>query len=1017
MLLRYLFTLMLSLAACSLAAQDGSDHIFTQFKRREGLASDRVFRVVQDKEGFIWIGTDNGLQRYDGHRFMTIRHNPSEKNTLPHDDITQLHVDKKGRLWIAVGKKVGIFNRSTNTYIDVPLEATPDELNKGTRKFVEDNDGRIMVFIGKKFLTYDEKKKNFATANNFITMPEGWTCDDMLQDKKGNYWIAGKMGLMMYNDKTKQYSYRDHNTANDPVISRFSHLQNLHKLFIDRQGDFWISMWKPFQGVPELFRYDHKADSLQSFKQELPALAGTYHEIWGMTDKSEGDFWLFGYGLFAQYDATTRSFKKVSNDKVPEYSMKFDYILNVYRDKDQNYWACTNNGLFLFNPGSQLFFSYPNRRPGDSTSYHNPVTAVVQTNNHNIWAGTWGAGVFSYNSKMQPVANPLLQQDTNFSKLPVWTMMHRRNDEVWIGSQQGRMLVYKAGEKAKIFTHHTTGANIIRQFLEDRNGDVWIGAEAGEVVKCIQGNWRDSVNAFKVMQKVPGRVLRLYEDFSGKIWVGTDLFGIYRLHPMTGKILEHYDEKSGEGRQLMNSVATDVFQYNDSLMFIASNSINVLNLKTKRISYISTAEGLPANQITNITRDKTGYIWIGLSNGLCRYNYESRAFSYFDVRNGIMTDNFEVSAVAFLADGRIALGTFHDLLLFNPESVLRQNNSTEVKITDFILFGRSLPVDSINGLSSVRLNNSQNSITINYSVLSFLDQNKVTYYHKLEGLHDDWIRSENQQAVYNYIPPGSYTFRVRAVNGNGQVSDKATALRIRVLPPFWRSGWFAALLLLLLGAIAYAYYIMRRRQQGRLEQIRERIATDLHDDMGSTLSSIRIFSDVVKNQIGDTRPQAVSMLEKISGNASQLSENMQDIIWTIKRDHDRLEDLVARMREFGLKLCDAKDIAFKVHVSDSFRTSKLNLEERRNLYLIFKEALNNSVKYSGCSEISLFITQQGKRLKMVIQDNGKGFSEAVIRKGNGLGNMNKRAQEINGHARIDSAEGKGTRIDVLIKLN
>ena len=1012
---RYSITLLFLLTTMGLAAQEGSGYIFTQFKRKDGLTSDDVFRVVQDKDGYIWIGTDNGLQRYDGHRFVTIRHNPAVKNGLPADNVSQLHIDKRGRMWIAVGKKIGIFDRARHTYTDVPLVIPPDEFNRGTRKFVEDSGGRIMVFIGRQFLTYDEKKKDFAAANNFIKLPEGWNCDDLLQDKQGNYWIASKMGLMMYDPRTRQFSYHDNNRANNTIISRFAHFRDVHKIFIDKRGDFWISVWKTFQGVPELFRYDIKGDSIHSYKQELSAFAASYH-IWGMTDKSDGGFWLYGYGLFVEYDAETRTFRQVSNDKRREYSIQFDYILNVFRDKDENYWACTNNGLFLFNPGAQLFSSYANRRPGDSTTYHDAVTAVIQTNNKDIWTATWRAGVFSYNTAMQPIVNPLVQQDSNFKRLSVWFMLHRRNDEVWIGSQQGRTLVYKPGEKPAIFTHPLLGTNTIRQLVEDKNGDIWFGTESGAVVKCLKGDWRDTLNAFKLMQKMPGRVLKLYEDFSGRIWVGTDLFGIYRLDPANGKILEHYSENSGEGLSLFNSMVTDVFQYNDSLVFIASNCVNVLNLHTKRITFISTADGLPSNQVTNITRDKTGYIWIGLSNGLCRYNYESKAFSYFDVRNGIMSDNFEVSSIAFLADGRIAMGSIHDLLIFDPGAVLRQNNSTEVRITDFVLFGRSLPVDSIAALRSVRLGSDENSITINYSVLSYLDQNKITYYHKLEGLHDDWIRSENQQAVYYYLPSGTYTFRVRSVNGNGQVSEKDTVLHIRVLPPFWRSNWFAALIVVVLAAIGYAYYILRRRQQTRLEQIRERIATDLHDDMGSTLSSIRIFSDVVKNQIADTRPQAVSMLEKISGNASELSENMQDIIWTIKRDHDRLEDLVARMREFGLKLCDAKDITFKVHVSDSFRTSRLNLEERRNLYLIFKEALNNSVKYSGCTQITLFITQQGKRLKMVIEDNGKGFSEAVVRKGNGLGNMNKRAQEINGQARIESAEGKGTRIDVLIKM-
>lgn len=1017
-MLRYFFTLAFSLALSGLAAQDGTGYIFTQFKRKEGLASDRVFDVVQDRDGFIWIGTDNGLQRYDGHRFMTIRYNPADKDGLPEDIVSKLYADKQGRLWVAVGKKIGIFNRSTHSFIETPIDAPNDLLNRGITRILEDKAGRIMFFMGRKLYTYNEQSGNFSQKHNLITPPEGWTCEDMLEDPKtGNYWIAGTSGLMLYNPQTKQFSYCGHNPGNNIIIARLGHIKNVHRMFIDKRGDFWLSSWKPFMGLPELFRYDVKADTIYSYRQEISRLAGLYHEIWGITERSDGDFWLYGFDLFLRYDAASKSFRRVSNDKLPEYTIKFDYILKLYRDKDDNHWACTNNGLFLFNPGAQLFSSYTNRRPNDSMTYSNPVTSVVQTKNKDIWVGTWKAGIFSYNAKMQPIPNPLIQQDSNFKRLPVWSMMRRSNDEVWIGSIQGRILVYREGEKAFLFKPPPVGVSTVRQIVEDRKGNIWIGSESGEVVKCKNGNWRDTLSSYTLMQKVPGRVLKIYEDFGGNIWVGTDMFGIYKLDAGSGKVLEHYDEKSGEGRQLMNSVATDVFQYNDSLMFIASNSINVLNTRTKRITYISTADGLPANQITNITKDKAGYIWIGLSNGLCRYNYESKAFSYFDVRNGILNDNFEVASVAFLADGRIAMGTFHDILVFDPEAVLRQSNSTEVKITDFILFGRSLPVDSIRGLRAVRLGSNENSITINYSVLSYLDQNKITYYHKLEGLHDDWIRSENQQAVYNYIPPGTYTFRVRSVNGNGQVSENDTVLRIRVLPPFWRTWWFGAIVLAVVGAIAYAYYLMRRRQKGRLEEIRERIATDLHDDMGSTLSSIRIFSDVVKTQIGDSRPQAVSMLEKISVNASQLSENMQDIIWTIKRDHDRLEDLVARMREFGLKLCDAKDIAFKVHVSDSFRTSRLNLEERRNLYLIFKEALNNSVKYSGCTEISLFITQQGKRLKMVIQDNGKGFSETMIKKGNGLGNMDKRAQEINGHARIESAEGKGTRIDVLIKLD
>jgi signal transduction histidine kinase len=201
-----------------------------------------------------------------------------------------------------------------------------------------------------------------------------------------------------------------------------------------------------------------------------------------------------------------------------------------------------------------------------------------------------------------------------------------------------------------------------------------------------------------------------------------------------------------------------------------------------------------------------------------------------------------------------------------------------------------------------------------------------------------------------------------------------------------------------------------------MERIRDRIATDLHDDMGSTLSSIRIFSDVAKKQIEEVKPETVQLLDRISNNATSLSENMQDIIWTIRSDNDTLEDLVSRMREFGLRVCDAKHIKFDTIVSQSFKASKLSLEQRRNLYLIFKEALNNAVKYAESSQIDLILNLKSRFLKMELNDNGKGFDMEKIKRGNGLNNLEKRAKEIGGQITIKSELGKGTYINLMIVL-
>lgn len=208
-----------------------------------------------------------------------------------------------------------------------------------------------------------------------------------------------------------------------------------------------------------------------------------------------------------------------------------------------------------------------------------------------------------------------------------------------------------------------------------------------------------------------------------------------------------------------------------------------------------------------------------------------------------------------------------------------------------------------------------------------------------------------------------------------------------------------------------------RKQQGKkLEKIRNRIATDLHDDMGSTLSSIRIFSDVAKKQI-EEKAETVQLLDRISNNATSLSENMQDIIWTIRSDNDSLEDLVSRMREFGLRVCDAKHIRFNIHVSQNFKASKLTLEQRRNLYLIFKEALNNAVKYADPTQIDLILNLKRRFLKMEINDNGNGFDVEKIKRGNGLNNLEKRASEIGSEIQIKSTAGQGTSISMMIIMN
>ena len=565
------------------------------------------------------------------------------------------------------------------------------------------------------------------------------------------------------------------------------------------------------------------------------------------------------------------------------------------------------------------------------------------------------------------------------------------------------------------------------------------------------------IDSFIKDDPVSSKVLRLLKDREGNIWMAPNYNGLLRYDKKSNRIIRCNLPPIPGGPQSIwiNSLATDkegnILASNVLLSYLITPDGNARALKIKPgnhnikhsgglgitvdindniwiahgdklvnltkdgevIKVYDQQNGLQGSNLRWMLSDPEGYIWLATENALHRLHPQTGHFRYYKKEDGLFSNNI-VEPMYISENGDLFVG-FHNA--FSYTNIHKLNH--RITIVPFIITGIQIEDRRESAITTkkVTLQPGENTLNIEFAALDYSKPEKIKYLYWLEGADKQWHYTSQRSLTFTNLSGGSYTLHLKVEGPNGVISKEELSLGIKVIPPFYRTWWFWTLVAIGLGSLLYAFYRIRRQQRSRLEEIRDRIATDLHDDMGSTLSSIRIFSDVARNQLNGTQPQIVPMLEKISDNASQLSDNIQDIIWTIKQDHDKLEDLVTRIREFGLKLCDAKDINFKVHISDSFKTSRLDLEQKRNLYLIFKECLNNAIKYSNCNIIQLFITQQRKHLKMVIEDNGKGFSETSIAKGNGLNNIRKRALEINGQARIESEEGKGTRIDVLIKLN
>jgi len=544
--------------------------------------------------------------------------------------------------------------------------------------------------------------------------------------------------------------------------------------------------------------------------------------------------------------------------------------------------------------------------------------------------------------------------------------------------------------------------------LEDREGNIWAGCN-------YEGLFRyDSVK--ETFVKIPfcdslahaqgaGRITRLHEDELGQIWIAT-FNGIYRYQPATGEsrriILEnlpHYaseDFCTGKGETMWLGTHNGLFQ---------------VDLKGRVLAIYDTKRGFPSNQIHRVRQDLNGNLWIGTNRGLYRLRLPDGQLLHFDRRDGLVA-NVVSGGFERMPNGEIFIGAGKGFNYFFPEKVPLNACAPKVVLNSVQVMNQKRRFPEGQALV---LRPGEDVVSFEFAALNYSQPEKNRYAYRLEGFDEEWTFTTQPIVIYTNLDGGDYTLEVRAANNDGIWSENTLCIPMRIIPPFHQTWYFPALLaltVLLAGLLLAAY---RRSQRQALELIRNRIARDLHDDMGSTLSSIRFFSEYARSKVAG-QEEVDSVLQRISSSAALLSESMQDIIWTINTRHDQLEDLVTRMRSFGIRMMEARQIDFVVRVSDGFRPARLNISQRRNIYLVFKEAINNAIKYSDCSRVTLFLTIRSGHLKMIIEDNGKGFDPNHAEQGNGMENMEQRATEIGGTLQLRSRPGKGTCVELTARL-
>ena len=913
------------------------EYLFSHIGTREGLASNDVIAVQQDKEGFIWIATLNGLQRYDGSRLLTFRHKADDTATIPGNKILFMQMDNKNRMWLLCDdNEVGYFNTINFTFHRVHVQANTEAIKRAEgRLFIDDAGNIFLRLYGEPLLQFNEAANVFSTDSLLFSVPPKWHVVWLYQDKQQHhYWIACDSGLVKFNPKNKTLSYRNHNADKDAVIAQYARLTYTSLPFLDSKGRFWIESWPPAGGL-SIYSFDiHTKKETEWAGPIGELLHHVYYEPGNIKELQDGSLWFIGNNLFAGFHDKENNFKIFKNDLPGEYSIHYDAAYSLYEDREKNIWVCTNKGLYRFNPSAQLFHTIGLKRTGKDSLFTLDVSDVIQTKTNDILVSTWGGGFFVYDSSLEP--EQLDYVDASFKAFNrfTWCTHQRANGDIWSGHQTGSLFIVhtytKQIEKLQlpVFENST-----IRQLTEDKKGDLWLGTQSGLLIK-----WNAAANTFTLMQRLHSAVFRLYIDRQGDVWACTQKNGVYKINVSDGSIAAHYIAEGEAARRLMAVGADDIVQYNDSLYIIASGGLNMLNIKTNTITYFNVNNDAFSNTVSNIVADKQGVLWVTTQSGLFSINLKNKAVAHYDESDGLQNNFFNRASATMLTDGRIVLGTAHNFVVFNPAAVMQTEITTpNVAITGFALMNKWLSIDSMAKQKTITLPYDQNSITIAFSTLAY--QNSYAILYKLEGLDKEWINAKNNEAIYSYLPPGNYTFKIQAVNANDMFSNEVTTLSITVEAPFWKTWWFYSLLLL--AGIAFLYWLDRERMKRKavLQNMRSNISGNLHEEINNALQNINVLSEIARIKADKEPKQSKNYIDEIHHKSNSLIEAMDDMLWSIDPANDTMAHTISRMKEIAHTISHQYNTSIQVHNDDKVIQLKPDMRRRHELMMIYKMAL------------------------------------------------------------------------------
>jgi ligand-binding sensor domain-containing protein/signal transduction histidine kinase len=1046
-----------SLPTTSLSA--GQHLRFDRILTEHGLSQVTVFCILQDNQGFMWFGTEHGLNRYDGYAFAVHKHDPEDPNSLSDSWISSMIVDRSGDLWI------GTANAGLNRF---DLEANqitryqndPDDIrslsNDRVLSMFQDRAGDLWVGTEYGLNRFVRETGTFVRYQHDPSDPgslSGNSVRAVYQDQDGDLWIGTDEGLDRYDPGSEGFAHFQNDPNNTNSLSHNS-VRAIHQ---DSGGALWI-------GTDDgLNRLLPGSEWFTHYKKGASDSSGLIsNEIWTIFEDQSGVLWVGtnGGGLDF-YDRKSDTFVNYHHDPLDPSSLSNDFIRSIFQDREGVLWVGTKSGgVNKLDLGRRVFAHYQSDPNNPNSLSNNWVRSFFEDQSGAIWIGTGGGGLNRFDpekGRFTHYENDPDQANTLSHNFVSETLLDSQG-MLWIGTGSGLdQLDPTTGE----FTHyqHDPGdptslseCSYVYAFLEDKKRVLWVAAHGGGLNRFnseTETFTRYLHDPNDPQSLIHNDVWEIVQNQDGMLWLGTG-GGLDLFDPETGKFTHYRNDPDDPSSLSFNFVGPILEDQNGVTWFgTVGGGLNKLDPETGDFAHFTEKDGLPSDMIMMFVQDDQGSFWLTTPNGLSQFDPGTETFRNYDRTDGLPFMGFNGGALIRSSSGRLYAGGAEGFIAFHPDQVRDNPYIPPVVITTITQGGKEIPVEKVSGdLDEITLEWPDNAFELEYAALSYSNPDENQYAYYLEGLEEAWNEvGTRRYGRYTSLPGGTYILRVKGSNDDGIWNEAGAVVRITVVPPFWATWWFRGIVLLVLVAGAYGGYRLRVRsvearnrdleaqieqrtaelmrieetlRQSEMEEAvaaeRSRLARELHDAVTQTLFSASLIAETLPRSWERDQEKGWRLLRELRQLSRGALAEMRTLLLELRPAALVETSLSDLLHQLGEAASGRGGVPVKVVVEGE---CALSPDVHIALYRIAQEALNNAIKHARAGQVTVNLRctpfssvetegKQREQVELVVSDDGRGFNLNEVPPDHlGLGIMSERAEAIGATLEIESGPGHG----------